>query len=263
VTGRLLLGTSGFAYKEWKGDFYPAQIKADAMLAYYSSKFPSVEINYTFQRNPTETMIAKWLRDTPPEFRFSFKANRAITHNRRLSREAAAPLAALLAAIEPLGERAGAILFQCPPNFKLDLERIKDFLTMLPPGGRYAFEFRHESCRDDSVIDALADRDVAWCVAETDDYDAPLIRTARDFTYIRLRKAAYEDEQLARWAKEIESALGDGIDVYCYLKHEDEGRGAHFAQALAEMVRLVPNAAPGSPASELSPPETSEDRERT
>jgi uncharacterized protein YecE (DUF72 family) len=259
----LLLGTSGFAYKEWKGNFYPADIKADAMLPYYSSKFSSVEINYTFQRNPTEAMLAKWLRDTPEDFRFSFKANRAITHNRRLKPEAAEPLAAFLASIEPLGDRSDAILFQCPPTFKLDLERLTDFLAMLPPGRRYAFEFRHESCRDDSVLTALAEREVAWCVADADDYDAPFVRTAPGFAYIRLRKTAYEDEALARWAKEIEGALADGIDVHCYLKHEEEGRGVHFAQRLAEMLTPEPSAFPGSPASEPSPPETSEGPERT
>ena len=263
MSGRLLLGTSGFAYKEWKGDFYPADIKPDAMLPYYSSKFPSVEINYTFQRNLSEAMLVKWLRDTPGTFRFSFKAHRAITHNRRLKPESAEPLAELLSAIEPLGDRAGAVLFQCPPTFKLDLERLEGFLSMLPPGRRYAFEFRHESCRDDSVLTALAEHGVAWCVADTDDYDAPFVRTAPDFSYLRLRKTAYEDEALARWAKEVEGALADGADVYCYFKHEDEGRGVHFAQALAAMITRGPSAAPGSPASEPSPPETSGDPERT
>src|ERR1041384_5695015 len=107
VTGRLLLGTSGFAYPEWKGEFYPADIKPDAMLRFYAERFSTVEINYTFQRNPSEKMIAKWLRDTPETFRFSLKANRGITHFRRLKPEAAEPLAEFMRSVEPLGGRLG------------------------------------------------------------------------------------------------------------------------------------------------------------
>jgi uncharacterized protein YecE (DUF72 family) len=236
MAGRLLLGTSGFAYPEWQGDFYPAHIRPDAMLAYYASRFGSVEINYTFQRNPSEKMLAKWILETPEAFRFSLKANRVITHNRRLKPEAAEPLAEFLRSIGPLAGRTGAVLVQCPPNFKADLPRLEGFLELLPPEGRFAFEFRHETWDTDDVRSFLASRGAAWCVADTDERDAPFVRTAPGFAYVRLRKTAYEDEALGRWAKDISEALADGIDVYCYLKHEDEGRGVHFARTLAELI---------------------------
>ena len=249
MAGRLFLGTSGFAYPEWKGDFYPADIRPDAMLAFYAQRFSSVEINYTFQRSLSEKTIAKWLAETPESFVFSLKAHRSITHNMRLKPEAADPLAEFLTSIAPMGDRAGAVLFQCPPNFKADLERIREFLTLLPEGRRYAFEFRHESCRDDSVLAALSERGVAWCVADTDEYEAPFVRTAPGFTYLRLRKTVYDDEALSRWAKQIGEATADGSDVYCYLKHEDEGRGVHFARVLAGMIPSgEPPPVPGAPA---------------
>ena len=264
MAGRLHLGTSGFAYPEWKGDFYPLDIKPNAMLAFYAGHFSSVEINYTFQRELTEKTLSKWIADTPDEFVFSLKAHRAITHNLRLKPESAEPLVGFLASVAPLDPRVGAILFQCPPNFKMDLERLRAFLPLLPEGGRYAFEFRHESCRDETVLDALAERGVAWCVADTDDYDAPFVRTAPGFVYLRLRKTLYENEALSRWAKQISETLSDGVDVYCYLKHEDEGRGVHFAQTLAEMVKASdePSPAPEAPVSEPFPPEISEGPER-
>jgi uncharacterized protein YecE (DUF72 family) len=265
MRGRLHLGTSGFAYPEWKGDFYPADIRPDAMLRFYARRFSSVEINYTFQREPTGKMLAKWTTDTPEEFVFSLKAHRAITHMWRLKPEAAEPLRAFRESIAPLGSRTGAVVFQCAPNFKMDLELLRGFLTMLPEGGRYAFEFRHESCRNDEVYAALAERGVAWCVADEDDYDAPFVRTSPGYVYLRLRKTVYEDEALSRWAKQIGDALDDGTDVYCYLRHGDVAPGVHFAQKLAELLTPTgePSLAPEGPASGSSPPETSEGPERT
>jgi len=236
MCGSLLLGTSGFAYPEWKGDFYPADIRPDAMLEFYSRQFPSVEINYTFQRNPSEKTLAKWIHDTPEDFTFSLKAHRQITHNGRLSPDTAKPLSQFLASIEPLAGRTGVVLFQCPPTLKADLPRLKAFLELLPEGRRFAFEFRHETWDSGEAQDALAGRDVAWCVADDDEHDATFVRTASGFAYLRLRKTSYDEEALARWAKQIDEALTDGIDVYCYLKHEDEGRGVHFARVLAEMI---------------------------
>jgi uncharacterized protein YecE (DUF72 family) len=236
VTGRFYVGTSGFAYKEWKGDFYPPDIRSEDMLRFYSGRFPSVEINYTFQRHPTEHTLARWIADTPDGFVFSPKMHRQVTHIRRLGGEVAEPLAQFMASIAPLGERLGLVLVQCPPTLKADLDRFKAFMDLLPADRRFAFEFRHESCHTDEVKAELAERGVAWCVADADDLDAPLERTAPGFVSLRLRKTVYEDEALARWAKDIAEALADGTDVYCYFKHEDEGRGVHFAGKLNELV---------------------------
>lgn len=240
MSGRLWIGTSGFAYPEWKGDFYPPDIRSDAMLGYYATRFPSVEINYTFQREPSEKTLAKWSMDTPEGFSFSLKAHRRITHERRLSADAVEPLAQFLTSIEPLGTRIGCVLIQCPPNLKADLALLRDFQARLPEGRRFAFEFRHETWRDDAVKQALAERGMAWCVADTDDHDAPFERTAPGFVYVRLRKSGYEDEPLARWAKDFGSALDEGVDVHCYLKHADGdgGRGLRFAEILRGLVSI-------------------------
>jgi uncharacterized protein YecE (DUF72 family) len=234
MRGALHLGTSGFAYKEWRGDFYPPDLPDAAMLSYYATQLPSVEINYTFQRNASEKTIARWVAETPESFRLSLKAHRSITHERRLA-DAEEPLATFLRSVEGLGPRAGAVLFQCPPTLQADVPLLEAFLAHLPPDRRFAFEFRHASWNDDTVRSALASRETAWCAADTDDTDAQLERTAPGFVYVRLRKIVYEDEALSRWSKAIGEALDDGVDVYCYVKHEDEGRCVHYARALERL----------------------------
>ena len=259
MAGRLYLGTSGFAYPEWKGEFYPPDLKADAMLAFYARRLSSVEINYTFQNNPSDKVVGKWIADTPDGFVFSLKAHRAITHMFRLSPGAAGPMGELLTACGPLGRRLGAIFFQLPPNMKADVPRLDAFLESLPPDRRYAFEFRHETWDTDAVRELLQAHDAAWCAADTDEISCSLVRTAKDFAYLRLRKTVYEDEEVAGWAKQIGEVLAEDADVYCYFKHKDESRGVHFALALGAMLGVsVPSPAPVEPALTLFPPETSE-----
>jgi uncharacterized protein YecE (DUF72 family) len=236
VAGRLFLGTSGFAYPEWKGEFYPPDIRSDAMLGYYASRFPSVEINYTHQREVTSKMLERWSSDTPEGFVFAVKAHRRITHDKRLGPESIEPLEQFLSSVVPLGSRLGPVLFQCPPNFKIDLPRLRAFLGELPLTRRCAFEFRHPSWREDAVKEALRQSNAGWVVADTDDYDAPFERTSARFAYLRLRKSSYDGDAIAGWAKEIGAAIADGIDVYCYLMHEDSGRCAGFARALQEAI---------------------------
>lgn len=235
MSGTAFLGTSGFAYKEWKGTFYPSEIRDDGMLAYYASQMSSVEINYTFQRTAEKATIERWVSQTPVSFRFSLKAHRNITHIRRLA-NAHEQLETFLKSIAPLGERTAAVLFQCPPTLEADQSLLEDFLSLLPLG-RFAVEFRHPTWGTDETLSALGRRGVAWCVADTDDCDASVERTAQEFVYIRLRKTTYDDESLSRWAKSIREALDDGADVYCYLKHEDEGRGIDYARGLAAFLR--------------------------
>jgi uncharacterized protein YecE (DUF72 family) len=236
MPGRLFLGTSGFAYQEWKGDFYPPEVKPSAMLRYYGTRFPSVEINYTFTRTCTPGMVERWMEDTPDDFVFSLKAHRSITFFKRLGPEAAEPLADFVRSLEPLRSRLGAVLMQCPHNMKPDLPRLEGFLAMLPSGMRVAFDFRHPGWRDDAVYALLAAHGCAWCVADDDTFDAPLLRTTSSFAYLRLRKVEYGDDSLDGWAKQISEVLDEGSDVYCYFKHEDEARGARFALRLLEVV---------------------------
>lgn len=237
MRGRLYIGTSGFAYPEWKPDFYPEATRSDGMLRYYASRFPSVEINYTFRRDPSEKMIGKWVADTPEDFAFALKGHRRITDGWRLRPGDAAPLELFLKAIEPLGARIGTILLQS--RLKADVGMLREFLALLPEGPRFAFDFRHATWREDTVKEELAERGAAWCVADTDDHDAPFEITSPGFAYIRLRKSAYDDEALGRWAKDIARVLEEGTDVYCYLKHEDgdQGQGAKLALLLERNIR--------------------------
>src|SRR5438105_7376672 len=147
MSGRLYLGTSGFAYKEWKGPFYPSDLKDPDMLPFYATRFPSVEINYSFRRHPAEKTLTTWRERTPDGFLFALKAHQRITHTHRL-KDADESLKYFLDGLGALGPRLGPILFQCPPSLKFDRERIEAFVGALPPGGRYAFEFRHDSWAD-------------------------------------------------------------------------------------------------------------------
>ena len=235
MTARLYIGTSGFAYPEWKDAFYPAGIKSDAMLRHYASRLPSVEINYTYRWDASEKMIGRWVADTPDDFAFALKGHRRITDAWRSRPGDPEPLEHFLKTIEPLGSRVGSILLQS--RLKADVGMLREFLSLLPPGRRFAFDFRHASWRDDAVKETLAEYGAAWCVADTDDHDAPFERTAPGFVYVRLRKSAYDDEALKRWAEDIGRSLEGGNDVYCYLKHEDGdgGRGVGWALRLREL----------------------------
>ncbi len=242
MAGKLFVGTSGFAYREWKPDFYPADLKSADFLQYYASRLTSVEINYTFRRQPAEKTLAGWLDQTPPNFRFAVKAHQRITHMARLV-DVDEPLERFLDSVRPLGDRLGPILFQCPPSLRYDPDVLDPFLARLPggdvPGPRqFAMEFRHESWNSDEVRGKLSDAGVAWCVADTDGQDATPILTA-SFAYWRLRKLAYDDDALKRWAVEAAAALGEGRDVYAYFKHEDTASGALFAVWFREFVEAT------------------------
>ena len=163
---KLLAGTSGYAFKEWKGAFYPKELKDDGMLGFYASKFPAVEINNTFYRLPKENVLREWAAQVPETFTFAVKASQRITHHARLKEQAADTVDFLLKNTSVLGERLGPILFQLPPNLKKDTNRFRGFLGLLPSDRRYVFEFRHESWFDDEIYDAMRERDIAMCIIE-------------------------------------------------------------------------------------------------
>lgn len=214
----LRVGTSGFAFKEWKGVFYPEGLPDDEQLGYYASQFPTVEINNTFYRLPKEHVLADWASQVPSDFTFALKASQRITHFGRLKPESKSALDFLLANTAALGATLGPILFQCPPNLKKDVPRLQNFLTYLPEGRRFAFEFRHESWIDDEVADALRARDVALCVIEQEDYSVP-IRTTASWGYLRLHRFDYTDATLAQWAERIQAQ--GWSDAYIYFKHDE------------------------------------------
>ncbi len=218
----LRAGTSGFAFKEWKGSFYPADLKDDAMLGFYAGKFPAVEINNTFYRLPKEDVLQSWASQVPEPFMFAIKASQRITHFARLKPECASAVEFLLKNTASLGGRLGPILFQLPPNLKKDLPRLRDFLALLPADRRYTIEFRHETWFDDETYDALRERDVAMCIIEQPDFASPHVATA-SWGYLRLHRFDYDEPMLVDWARRI----GDQrwTDAYVFFKH-DEGAGS-------------------------------------
>ena len=219
---KLRAGTSGYAFKEWKGPFYPEKMKDTEMLGFYSGKFPTVEINNTFYRLPKEPVLLEWASQVPEEFTFAIKASQRITHHARLKPESFDTVDFLLKNTAALGSRLGPILFQLPPNLKKDLERLKEFVGRLPADRRYTVEFRHESWFDDEVFAALREHNVAFCVSEQPEFKTPVISTA-DWGYLRLHRLDYDAPMLTDWAKAVKSQSWN--DAYVFLKH-DEGVGS-------------------------------------
>ena len=228
-TARIRVGTSGYNYPEWRGTFYPDKFSADKMLAYYAERFPTVEINYTFYRIPTEKLLAGWSAGTPDSFSFTLKAPRRITHDSRLQR-CEELLQTFCRTASTLGPKLGTLLFQLPPNFKKDAGVLKAFLDLLPEGTRAAFEFRHASWFDGEVFDALRARNIALCVADSEKLHTPLEVTA-DYGYFRLRDEGYQQSDIERWAQTIRQ-LQALSDVFVYFKHEEQGLGPDFARRL-------------------------------
>ena len=214
---KLLVGTSGFAFKEWKGAFYPADLPDDEMLGYYASRFPTVEINNTFYRMPKENVLLGWAAQVPEAFTFTIKASQRITHHARLKPQAAELVEYLVRATGVLGSRLGPILFQLPPNLKKDLDRLQSFLTLLPRDRRFTMEFRHESWFDDDVVSALRAHDVALCVSEQEEFQSPVLATA-SWGYLRLHRFDYDASALSAWAAKISSQPWN--DAYVFFKHD-------------------------------------------
>jgi uncharacterized protein YecE (DUF72 family) len=230
--GTLRVGTSGYAYKEWKGTFYPAKMAESKMLEYYAARFSTVEVNYTFYRLPAAKTLEGWIPQTPDGFTFSLKATQKITHILRL-RNTVELIGAFVQGAQPLAAagRLGPILFQLPPNFKADLPLLDEFLASLPRALRPAVEFRHASWFTDATYQCLQARKAALCIAETEDGRPPLELTA-DFAYFRLRKELYPEEELAAWRDRFEEWRAAGRDLYVYFKHEDKGTAPAYANAL-------------------------------
>jgi len=219
---KLLAGTSGYAFKEWKGAFYPKELKDDGMLGFYASKFPAVEINNTFYRLPKENVLRDWAAQVPDTFTFALKASQRITHFSRLKEDCADTVDFLLRNTALLGDRLGPILFQLPPNLKMDANRFRGFLGLLPSDRRYVFEFRHESWFADEIYDAMRERDIAMCIIEQDEFKCPVVSTA-SWGYLRLHRLDYDEAAIGEWAKCV-TAQGWN-DAYVFFKH-DEGLGS-------------------------------------
>ncbi len=231
---RVLTGTSGYSYKEWKGTFYPEDLAADSMLRYYAERLSAVEINNTFYRMPNAEILSRWAEQVPDRFRFALKASQQITHRQRL-KDSAEAVAYFFRIAATLGDRLGPVLFQLPPNFKKDLPRLAAFLEVLPPASRCAFEFRHESWFSDDVFDALKGRGCALCLAEDEELATPFVATT-GWGYLRLRRQDYAEQDLAERAATLRAQPWE--EAYVFFKHEEGGRGPALADQMSRSLYM-------------------------
>jgi uncharacterized protein YecE (DUF72 family) len=239
MTTSVHVGTSGYNYPEWRGTFYPEKFSTNKMLGYYAERFPTVEINYTFYRIPTEKLLAGWAAGTPEHFTFTLKAPRRITHDSKLQR--CEDLARTFCrTARSLGPKLALLLFQLPPTFKKDTDVLRGFIDVLPEGTRAAFEFRHPSWFEADIFDALRSRNLALCIADSEKMSTPVEMTA-DYAYFRLRDEGYQQPDIERWAAVVGGLPGIG-EAFVYFKHEEQGLGPEFARRLIAAIEGQPDA---------------------
>ena len=225
-------GTSGFSYKEWKPSFYPADLPDKQMLSYYATRLNSVEIDYTFYRMPTAKTIDAWKLAAPDRFRFTLKASQQITHRQRLKVPSEA-LNYFTGVVPRLENRLGLVLYQLPPFFKCDAQRLEMFLAALPHGVPSAFEFRHDSWFNDAIYDLLRRRNITLCIHDADEHTTPMVLTGTA-AYVRLRRSVYTPDQRREWQDRLREWAGAGTEVFAYIKHEDNPDAPQIALKFAE-----------------------------
>jgi uncharacterized protein YecE (DUF72 family) len=232
----LRIGCSGWAYKDWRGPFYPPEVRLKDHLAYYASRFSTAEINASFYRLPSPAAVARWREDTPPGFLFAWKASRFLTHNKKLN-DPADSLALILGRMEGLGEKYGPVLFQLPPMLHLDRERLAAFLNLLPKDRRATIEFRHPSWYVPAVCDLLREHDVALCLSDHHDAPAPWEVTA-GWVYVRAHgpggryAGRYPEADLRSLAGRIADWRAQGRDVFCYYDNDIKSAAPKDAERL-------------------------------
>lgn len=235
------IGTSGFHYKHWKGPFYPQKTPDAAMLDFYIQHFDTLELNNSFYRLPTVEAFESWRDATPDDFVFAVKASRFITHNKKL-KDPENAVDNLLPRAAHLGTKLGPVLFQLPPKWRVNPERLRNLLLILPRDVRYAFEFRELSWMTNEVTGILSEFNAAFCIYELAGYRSPLSVTA-DFTYVRLHgpesgkyQGSYSEQQLSEWARQIEAWAEELKAIYFYFDNDQAGYAAANALRLREMV---------------------------
>ena len=239
-TAHIRIGTSGWYYKHWRDAFYPADLSMRRMLSFYVQRFDTVEINNSFYRLPDKTTFEAWREATPKDFCFAVKANRYLTHIKRLN-DPEAGLNNFMPRVERLQEKLGPILFQLPPHWHCNTDRLAAFLAALPGGYRYSFELRNPSWHTPAVYDLLRQHKAAFCIFELVRFQSPMIITA-DFTYVRLHgpKGAYQGNYrpatLDTWAQRIRKWRDELKEVYLYF---DNDQASFAAQNALELKQLL------------------------
>ena len=241
MTGKNHIGTSGWHYESWLGPFYPERHPKPKLLAFYTEVFDATEINLSFYRLPSEAAVACWRDTTPDDFLFAWKAHRVITHYRRLTNPEE-PIANVFGRMSGLGPKGGPVLFQLPPRFKANRDRLAFFIDALPKGGRYVFEFREPSWYADAILDVLRDSGCALCISDHAHAPAPWVATA-DFVYVRGHgpsgryHGSYDDGALADWARQAEAWREQGRDVFSFFDNDIKAAAPADAQRLAALMR--------------------------
>jgi uncharacterized protein YecE (DUF72 family) len=229
----IYVGTSGYAYKEWKGKFYPEKISPKEMLRFYSERLTAVEINNTFYRMPKESVLESWGEQVPGGFVFALKAPQIITHLKRL-RNVSEETKYLFRTVSVLDRKLGPVLFQFPKSFRKDRPALEDFLTLTPRDMASAFEFRNPSWLDDEILDLLRKKGASLCIADWEENPVQeIIRTA-SWGYLRLRRPDYTDADLSQWMERVLSQEWES--AFVFFKHEDEAGGAEMAMRFRELV---------------------------
>ncbi|MCF7870581.1 MAG: DUF72 domain-containing protein [Candidatus Omnitrophica bacterium] len=234
------IGTSGWHYKHWKDNFYPKKIKPDQFFNYYLKKFTSVEINNSFYQLPKKSTLQGWNKKAPNNFIFSVKASRYITHVKKL-KDPKESVKKFFKAIKPLEKKIGPILFQLPPAWKLNAERLEKFLQVLPKGYKYTFEFRNQQWFDDKIYKLLEKYNAAFCIYDLAGILSPKKVTA-DFIYIRLHgpgkayQGDYDKKKLKNWAKNFSRWKKEKKEVFCYFDNDQSGFAAKNALELKNLI---------------------------
>jgi len=235
------IGTSGYHYKHWLGRYYPAGMKANEMLAHYLRDFDTVELNNTFYQLPTESTFDAWRKNTPANFLYAVKGSRFITHMIKL-KDAQRGLTNFMPRAERLRSKLGPILWQLPPGWKVNVERLEEFLSILPKEHRYTFELRNETWMTDEVLELLKKYNAAFCIYELAGYHSPIELTA-DWTYVRLHgptsfkyQGSYSDAQMEEWAERIRGWSRKLKAVYVYFDNDDSAYAVDNALTLKKML---------------------------
>lgn len=240
--GRIRVGTSGWVFKEWRGAFYPEGLPQTQWLGYFAKKFDTVEVNSTFYHLASAATFERWGQTAPADFLFSVKVDRLITHRKKL-RDCGEVLAQFLERAELLRSHLGPILYQLPPHWRVDVERLREFLTLLPAEFHHVLEFRDPSWCTAAVRDLLAANNINWCIHDMPGHDWPAWVTG-PVVYIRFHGAStqkyagsYRLTDLARWAQRMRNHAANGHDVFAYFNNDIHGHAVRNARELLDMLQ--------------------------